>query len=176
MRVRVSQLWVAAHAPPGKAKLFNVSKSYTLNIRMSARTSRRSEQPRVDDGGLLINPYKHQDVLALAWASEPTVDSLGNVRYASVRVGEGDKATVISVGDRVYLTPESDRTKTPCEIATIQWLGPCDFDPFGMLVQWFWRPGMVKNLHTLPGPDKPVDREIFFSVDESVQSIEAIER
>ena len=91
-------------------------------------------------------------------------------------MGEGDKATVISVGDRVYLTPESDRTKTPCEIATIQWLGPCDFDPFGMLVQWFWRPGMVKNLHTLPGPDKPVDREIFFSVDESVQSIEAIER
>ena len=137
------------------------------SIRISARTSDQST-PRVDDGGLLINPYKHQKCsLSSGLPSPPLTRSATSGMPASGWERVTKQLCHFCGRSRLsygYLTPESDRTKTPCEIVTIRWLGQCAFDVFGMLVQWFWRPRMVKNLYTLPGPDKPVDLEIFFSV------------
>ena len=113
----------------------------------------------------------------MEWASTPAVDSEGKVTYSKVSIGEGDGAIIVSVGDHVYLTPETVRTNVPCEIVSIKSMFVREDGDKRMAVQWFWRPQHVKNLSTLTGLDQLMDREIFMTVDVTDSApIEAIER
>ena len=162
------------HAPPARPTGRHTRGAVT---RMAGRASRSATKPRVGAGGLLENQYRDNEAAILEWASPPTVADSGKVCHTSVHIGEGEQRWTLQVGDSVYLTPELVRQNEPCEMAYVLSMYVDEDGEKAMTIRWFWRPHMVHGLGALKPDEKPKDREVFFSVDESAnQPIEAIER
>ena len=105
---------------------------------------------RLDPKGRLLVPPDDDDIYDGTWVGEPTgtrmlalaegAEPQRVTDFESVMIGDD----FISVGDSIYLTPDSEGDL--CEIGRVKSMFEIDADSEKSFeVQWFWRPEHIKN-------------------------------